>query len=194
MAKEKLSAEEIKEKLSSAKEKAQEAKDALKAFCKENGLKKDEDHSSHEDEKIAKKFKALKAEVDEKAQRVQKWTAKLKETKKSGKGGGIKAKYTYPKDVTSSADKKKYRSETRSKAKRAGCTVEEYLADPAKYDKILKDAKKEKESKKAEKGEKKKKSGEEKTEKKKKKPAAEKPAATSEAKGDDEDGDDDDED
>lgn len=183
MAKEKLSAEEVKEKLSSAKEKLAEAKDALASFCKENGLKKGEDHSSHDDEKIAAKYKKLKAEVDEKNQRVEKWNSKYKDSKKSGKGGGIKAKYTYPKEVKTSDDKKKYRSETRSKAKRAGCTVEEYLADPGKYAKLLEKKKVAKKASKEEAA----------PAKKKKKPVKEKAPATSgpsdSSGGDDEDDD-----
>lgn len=160
----KLSADEAKAKLASAKEKLIEAKDALASFCKENKLKKSEDHSTNEDAKIAKGWKKRKDAVDEQQARVEKYQGIYKEAKKSGKG--IKAKYTYPKDVKTSEDKKKYRAEIRGKAKRAGCTVEEFLADPEKYEKILKAKSEKSESSKKKKEEPKKK-------KKKEKPAKE---------------------
>jgi hypothetical protein len=181
-----LTAEEAKEKLTSAKEKLMEAKDALKAFCKENGVKATEDHSDHDDEKLAKKWKKLKAEVDEKQARVEKYTTASKDAKKSG-GGGVKGKYNYPKDVKNGADKKKYRTEIRAKAKKAGVTVDEYLKDPEKHAAAAekpskKDKKKEKKNKKAEKTEE---APKETSEKKKKKKPVKKEATeeASEAEG-----------
>lgn len=175
-----LTADEAKEKLTSAKEKLMAAKDAMKDFCKENKLKASEDHSNNEDAKVAKKWKKLNDEVVEKQARVEKYTAAVKEAKKSG--GGIKAKYTYPKEVKTGEDKKKFRTETRAKAKKAGVSVDEYLKDPAKYADAI--AKKSKKADKEE-GKKKKKKTEEAApaatapaaegeKKKKKKPAAEK--------------------
>lgn len=127
-----LTADEAKEKLTSAKEKLIAAKDDLKKFCKENGIKASEDHSDHDDEKIAKKWKKLRSEVDEKEARVEKYQALSKETKKSKGGGAKKAKYSYPKECKTSADKKQYRTTVRAKTKKLGITVDEYLADPEK--------------------------------------------------------------
>lgn len=128
--KKKLSAEEVKEKLGRAKERLAEQKDSLAKFCKDNGLKKGEDHSNHADAKISKGFKKVKAEVDEAVSRVDKYTGMYKEAKKAGgSGAGVKAKYAYPKEVKTGDDKKKYRAETRAKAKKLGITVDEYLKD-----------------------------------------------------------------
>lgn len=132
-----LTAEEAEQKLASAKTKLQEAKDKFIGFCKKNGLKKEDDASNHEDEKIAKAWKKLKAEMVEAADRVEKYQALYKQSKK--KNLPVKAaKYSYPKDVTSGEDKKKYRQLVRSKAKKLSITVDDYLADPEKYDKAYK--------------------------------------------------------
>lgn len=128
--KKKLSADEVKEKLGRAKERLAEAKDAVSKFAKENGLKKGEDHSNNEDPKIAKGYKKVKAEMDEAAGRVDKYTSMYKDSKKSSSGvAGVKAKYNYPKEVKTGDDKKKYRAETRAKAKKLGITVDEFLKD-----------------------------------------------------------------
>lgn len=128
--KKKLSADEVKEKLGRAKERLAEAKDAVSKFAKENGLKKGEDHSNNEDPKIAKGYKKVKAEMDEAAGRVDKYTSMYKDSKKSSSGvAGVKAKYNYPKEVKTGDDKKKYRAETRAKAKKLGISVDKFLED-----------------------------------------------------------------
>lgn len=184
-----LTAEEAKEKLSKAKEKLIEAKEELASYCKNKGLKKNEDHSAHEEEKIAAGWKKRNAAVQEAEQKVDKATEAYKAAKKGGKkegGAGIKAKYSYPKDITTADDKKKYRQEVRAKAKKLGITVDEYLADPEKYNAKLKEVKKGK-SEKPEKEEKpsKKKSKEKEEEKPKKK--KKKPAESAEAEASSED-------
>lgn len=132
-----LSVEEAQEKLIAAKEKMVEAKDALVAFNKANGLKKGEDASNHEDAKIAKSWKKLKETLDDRAKRVEKYQALTKGAKKTGQAPKA-AKYNYPADVTSGDDKKKYRSLVRQKSRKLGITTDEYLANPAKYEKELK--------------------------------------------------------
>jgi hypothetical protein len=137
--------EEIKERLSNAKEKVLTTKDALKAFVKENGLKKGEDHSKNEDSKIAKKFVKLTQDVADAEARVEKYQELLKGSKgaaKKSSGGGAKTTYVYPAGVETAEDKKKFRAETRSKCKKLGITTEEYMTAPSKYDKMAKAASK----------------------------------------------------
>lgn len=185
--KKKLSAPEVKEKLGRAKERLAEAKDALSKFAKENGLKKGEDHSNNEDAKVAKGYKKVKAELEEASGRVDKYSAMYKEAKKSSGGGaGIKAKYNYPKEVKTGDDKKKYRAETRAKAKKLGITPDEFLKDVEGNNKKVKALKAE------EKPEKKKKKDEPKKKKKKLVPAGDDEDEEDEATADEENDDDDD--
>lgn len=126
--------EELEQKLISSKEKFQAAKDALISFNKSNGLKKDEDASNHEDEKIAKKWKKLKADMTESASRVKKYEELFKASRKKNVAPKP-AKYNYPAEVTTGEDKKKYRQVVRQKAKKLSITVDEYLVNPDKFDK-----------------------------------------------------------
>lgn len=101
--------EESQDTVKSVKAEINEAKKALTTYFKENKLKKNEDYS--EDKKHGKKISRLEKAV-EKAQE------KLKTVKEASKGTGTRAtKYEYPDDITTAAQRKKYRQEQRALAK-----------------------------------------------------------------------------
>lgn len=127
----KLTYQSAKEELPSAKEERDVAKQELQDFLKANKLKKGEDHSKNPDKKIAKGFKAVKELYEGKQKRVETLISFIKENKPAP--SERESKYNYPKGVETSADKKKFRSIMRGKAKKAGVSLDKYLADPAKY-------------------------------------------------------------
>lgn len=148
--KSKLTYESAKAELSSLKEELEVSKSELKDFLKANKLKRDEDHSGHENKKIAKQWKALNDAVAGKRARKEELLEFLKNNKPAP--APRETKYNYPAEVKTTLDKKKFRATMRTNAKRAKVSLDTYLANPEKYAKIIAEAAKSK----AEKGEKKK--------------------------------------
>lgn len=127
-------AEDAKAFITSKREDKETAKGELKAFLKENKLDSKADHSEHA--KHGKKYKKLQGTVEKLTKEIEEaknWMESNKPEKKS-KGGGTKTTYDYPADITSEADKKKYRAKMRA-AKAKGET-------PAKEEKSSKKDKK----------------------------------------------------
>lgn len=99
-----------------AKNEKKAARQALKEFEAEKGLKHREDHSENEDGKVAKQWKKLNAALqtaitaEEEAEKASKDLKPKKERE---------AKYDYPEDCVSAEQKKKYRAEARAAAKKA---------------------------------------------------------------------------
>jgi hypothetical protein len=131
-----------------AKEEKKAARQALKEFEAEKGLKHREDHSENEDGKVAKQWKKLNAALQ---------TAITAEEEAEAAGKALKpkkereAKYDYPEDCVTAEQKKKYRAEARAAAKKAA----KGEAKAEKKEKASTEKVSEKSSKKAEKKEKK---------------------------------------
>lgn len=108
--------EEATAAAATAKEEKKAARQALKEFEAEKGLKHREDHSENEDGKIAKQWKKLNAALqtaitaEEEAEKASKDLKPKKERE---------AKYDYPEDCVTAEQKKKYRAEARAAAKKA---------------------------------------------------------------------------
>jgi hypothetical protein len=166
MGKKTMTYEEAQDSLKALKVELSEAKADMTSFLKENKLKRNVDHSNHEKGKIAKKFKTFKAAIN----RLEKERDELKEFTKANKPQKERAsKYQYPEDL-SADDRKKFRAQMRSNAKRAGAKdVDDYLANQEEYDKVLESKKAESTAKKKKKDKKKKDKGEEDSDKPKKK-------------------------
>lgn len=152
MAKEKeLTYDSAKEKLGTITETLKTKREEFLGWLKEKGLKKTEDHSKNENEKVAKKYTRLKKEIED----LEAEKATLKTFTKDNKPKKDRTtKYAYPEGATAD-DKKKFRQAARVKAKAAGVDVATYLGDVDKYNKILADKQKEKDAKKEAKAEKK---------------------------------------
>ena len=131
--------EELKEKLLAAKEEAKAAKEERRAFEKENKLAKGEDHSGNKD--FGKKWTKINETVKSKQEKVDKIQSQLDAEKAAT--ASSRTTYTYPDDVRTAADRKKYRAKARAAKKRA----EKGEAEP-KEKKEAKSEKKEKKSKK----------------------------------------------
>jgi len=99
-----------------AKHEKKAARQALKEFEAEKGLKHREDHSENEDGKVAKQWKKLNAALqtaitaEEEAEKAAKDLKPKKERE---------AKYDYPEGCVSAEQKKKFRAEARAAAKKA---------------------------------------------------------------------------
>lgn len=164
-----LTYDSAKAQLGTKKEELKAKREELLAWLKEKGLKKSEDHSKNENEKIAKKFTRLTGEIKALEEETNKLRTFVKENKPKKERT---TKYQYPEGATAD-EKKKIRQKNRVAAKQAGVSVAEYLENPAKYKEILEKKKKEKEAKAEEKAKKKEKKAEAPAEgekKKKKKP------------------------
>lgn len=135
-----VSVDELKEQLVETKTKLSDARKEMNAFCKENKLKKAKDHSDHKDKKIATAYKKLQKAIEKLEAERDALQEKFKASKPKAERN---TKYDYPEGMTAD-DRKKFRQETRVKAKRAGVDVDEYLSDPAKYDAIIKENKEKK--------------------------------------------------
>lgn len=160
------------QKLASTNAKIEQLDKDRKAFLKGKNLSTKEDHSKSEDKEVAGKeaeFQTRKAELLEKQKKYEGLVGGGKKKKKAKKGSPIKEKYSYPSDVKSSEDKKKYRAKIRALAKKNGVTVEEVLKNVEKYESKAKKASEAKEKEKAKKKKEKEKSEKEKSKKKTKK-------------------------
>jgi len=117
MAKEKkpLSKAELKDARTAAKEEYTVAKDEQRAFEKENGLAKGEDHSG--DKKVGKKWKTMNDMTEKKKAAYEAAKTAYEEAPKEKVER--ESKYAYPDDVKTAADKKKYRAKMRADAKKA---------------------------------------------------------------------------
>lgn len=137
MGKEKpLNYETAKTQLATVKESLSAKRTELTDWLKEKKLKKSEDHSKNENEKIAKKFTRLTAEtkdLETKREELKKFVAENKPSKDRV------TKYAYP-DGATSDDKKKFRQNCRAAAKAAKVDLATYLGDVAKYEKVAADA------------------------------------------------------
>lgn len=126
----KLTFESAQEKLVSSKEELTAKRDELANWMKEKGLKKTDVPT---EEKALKKYTRLKSEIDA----LTATREELKEFVKNNKPAKVRdTKYNYPENATGD-DKKKFRQLMRQKAKSAGVSVADYLADPAKFEKIV---------------------------------------------------------
>jgi hypothetical protein len=101
---------EVKEQLASQKDEAKQAKKDLSKFCKENKLEADKEHP---DNKKWVKLKALAEKTAKAVEDSEKWLEENKEKKESTPRA---SKYEYPADVTTAADKKKFRAQARAAA------------------------------------------------------------------------------
>jgi hypothetical protein len=107
--------EELKEKMTAAKEELKAAKEERRAFEKENKLAKGEDHSGNKD--FGKKWAKINETVKSKQEKVDKIQGDLDEVKAAT--ASSRTTYTYPDDVKTAADKKKFRAKARAAKKRA---------------------------------------------------------------------------
>lgn len=108
-----LNLEQATEAQKNAKDALKAAKADLKAFRKENKIKPGEEPT---DEKLTKKFNKLVKAVEEAESELVKADTAIKElTPPKGRA----TTYTYPEDVVTAADKKKYRAKMRRDAKKA---------------------------------------------------------------------------
>jgi hypothetical protein len=105
---------ERKEELTSLKEDAKQARKDFKNFCKEAKL--DPEADSAADAKHGKKWTKLKALVDKTAKAVTETETWLTENKEKKERTERASKYTYPPEITTAADKKKYRAQQRAAA------------------------------------------------------------------------------
>lgn len=103
---------EMKELLGTQKEESKQAKKDLKKFCQENKLELEAEHTDN------KKWVKLKALVDKTAKAFAETEAWLAENKEKKEGKPRATRYEYPADVTTAADKKKFRAQARADAKK----------------------------------------------------------------------------
>lgn len=108
--------EAAKENLASTKEELAVAQAEKKAFEKENKLAKGEDHS---ESKVGKKWTKLNDQVQKKLKAIEDIKAYMSENKPKKEKAGRVTSYTYPADVVTAGDKKKYRAKMRAEAKKA---------------------------------------------------------------------------
>jgi hypothetical protein len=115
------------------------ARKELQDFVKKTGLKKAKNYSTDKTHGVA--WVALNSKIEEAEAGRKKALAFMKENKPQKGTAGRASKHNYPDDVLNIKDsaeqseaKKKWRTKTRSKAKSAGVSVDEYLTDPIKYD------------------------------------------------------------
>lgn len=99
------------------KEELAVAEKEKRAFEKDNGLKKGEDHSEHPKHgkkwaKMDKNIQQLEADIEE----AKNW---LKENKPKKEKKERQLKYDYPADCTTDEQKKKFRATMRAEAKKA---------------------------------------------------------------------------
>jgi len=136
------------EQLVEVKADLKDARGEMTDFLKANKLKKGQDHSNHETAKVAKGW----TKADNKISKLEEDRTTLQDFVKANKPKKEReSKYSYP-DGLDADGRKKFRTQIRAKAKRAGMTPDEYLDDPKAGDKIIagKDAERaEKKSKKA---------------------------------------------
>lgn len=126
--------EKMNEDLLAKKAEIQIARDEFYAFLKENGLKRNQDYS--EDAKVGKKFSKHKAKIAGLVTERDNLVTAISDAKpKKEKSLQFEAKYTYPVDVQTAAQKKKYRLDARRDAKKAE------RANEAGEDKEIKKAK-----------------------------------------------------
>lgn len=120
--------EEAQTKRAQLVEKLEAAKTDKKSFCKDNGLKTSETlANTHKLHGKWSKFQNALTGVEAEIAEVDAWISSNKpEGKKSSgpkkepkAGEAFAKKYTYPSDVTTEADKKKYRAAQRAAAKKA---------------------------------------------------------------------------
>lgn len=108
--------EEVKEQLDSLKQSQKEVRDELKAFLKENKIKRGTPVEEVKTKATAKAYKKLLGTIESNASTIE----ELKEQAKTLKPAKVRqSKYDYPEGVETAADKKKYRAEQRRKAKAA---------------------------------------------------------------------------
>lgn len=111
-----LSFEEATTAYADSKVTAKNERESLNAFCKENKLKRNVDHT--DDAKHGKKYAKLKQTVDAACELRDALKEQVKETKPK-KTSGRASKYEYPEDITTNEQKKKYRTQLRAAAAKA---------------------------------------------------------------------------
>lgn len=119
----KPSLEELNQEVITLKETIAEKKKEFDSFHGKHKLKINQDHASHPDEAVAKGFKKRKKELTDLRKQRDDLLEQIKgSTPKKERSGGFTQKYTYPSNITTSGDKKKYRAEQRRLAKKDGKT------------------------------------------------------------------------
>lgn len=104
---------EVKESLPGLKDEAKQAKKDLKSFLKSNSLEEGKEYPDN------KKWVKIKGLVDKTAKAVTDAEAFMAENKEKKEGKPRSTKYEYPAEITTAAEKKKYRAQQRSAAKAA---------------------------------------------------------------------------
>lgn len=108
------SVEDAKALIADQKEIRSAAKEERKAYAKEHGLSIKEDHADNK--KHGKKWAQFTSAIDNANAQIEAAEAWIKENKPKGKGGNFASKYTYPEDIVTPEDKKKYRTRMRAAA------------------------------------------------------------------------------
>jgi len=106
----KISKDEAKAAVKTAKEGYKAARGEQRAFEKEHSLEKDVDHSGNE--KQGKRWTKLSDRTKAAQEKVDKAEKALEEVKASG--GSRRTTYDYPADVKTAADRKKFRTQQRA--------------------------------------------------------------------------------
>lgn len=130
MAKVTLTYDSAKEKLAGVREEIPAKESQLKEYAKKNKVK----GGKSEDKKAQSGYDKIAKELQDLKDRKFRYVKFIKEYKPKTER---ESKYAYPSDCKTGLDKKKFRSVMRAKAKRAKVDIDTYLADPAKYDKLV---------------------------------------------------------
>lgn len=163
--------EEATELLSSTKEELNAAKEEKSVYLKENGLKKNDDHSS--DKKHGKNITRMDGVIAKKRELIDELKTWMQENKPAKEKKERAVKYDYPEDVVSAEDKKKYRAKQRTAAKNADKPKKEAKEKKAKKEEAAPEEKPSKKEKSKEEKSTNKDGKKEKKEKKEKKAQAE---------------------